>query len=462
MGKTTGFLEFDRALPPKRPVEERIRDYREFDLPWEELRLQEQGARCMDCGVPTCHQGCPLGNLIPDWNDLVYRGDWTRALQELHRTNNFPDVTGRVCPAPCESVCVLGINSPPVAIKTIEKSIIDWGWAEGLVKPELPARQSWKRVAVVGSGPAGLAGAQELARMGHQVTVFEKSDRLGGLLCYGIPDFKMERYVVDRRIQQMIEEGVNFRTSTEVGKDITAKELKKSFDAVLLAGGAQEPRLLGAEVEGRDLGGIHLAMDFLTQQNRRNRGDKLPKGQDILATGKRVLILGGGDTGADCLGTSHRQGAKEIHQFEILPKPKYLKYSSSHEEGGIRKWSVLTKAFRGDNGHVQELSGCEIEWVSGPNGKFQMKEAAGTAFNQPVDLVLLAMGFLGPIKTGMLEQFGVEMNERGAVKRDANYMTSVPGVFTAGDMNRGASLVVWAIWEGREAARCIDEYLARD
>jgi glutamate synthase (NADPH/NADH) small chain len=416
----------------------------------------------MDCGVPLCHQGCPLGNLIPDWNDLVYKGDWAGALQELHRTNNFPDVTGRVCPAPCETVCVLGINAPPVAIKSIEKSIIDWGWAEGVVKPEPAARQTWKRVAVVGSGPAGLAGAQQLARQGHQVTVFEKSDRLGGLLCYGIPDFKMERHIIDRRVEQMVKEGVDFRTSIEVGRDISGQELKKSFDAVLLAGGAQEARLLGPEVEGRDLGGIHLAMDFLTQQNRRNRGEKLDQRQDILATGKRVLILGGGDTGADCLGTSHRQGAKEIHQFEILPKPKVVKSGSSHEEGGIRRWSVMTKAFKGGNGHIQELSGCEVEWVTGANGKFQMKEVSGTAFTQPVDLVLLAMGFLGPIKTGMIEQLGVELNDRGAVKRDANYMTSVPGVFTAGDMNRGASLVVWAIWEGREAARCIDEYLARE
>jgi glutamate synthase (NADPH/NADH) small chain len=461
MGKPTGFMEFQRALPPKRPVADRIRDYREFELPWEEIRLQEQGARCMDCGVPTCHQGCPLGNLIPDWNDLVYRGDWARALEELHRTNNFPDVTGRVCPAPCESVCVLGINEPPVAIKTIEKSIIDFGWSEGWVKAEPPTKHTWKRVAVVGSGPAGLAGAQQLARKGHQVTVFEKNDRLGGLLCYGIPDFKMERHIIDRRIKQMMEEGVVFITNTEVGKDIPAKELLSHFDAVLLAGGAQDARPLAPEVEGRDLGGIYFAMDFLTQQNRRNRGDLVPEEQAILATGRRVLILGGGDTGADCLGTSHRQAAKEIHQFEILPKPSYFKYSSSHEEGGIRRWSVLTKGFRGENGRVKELYGLEVEWVPSPehNGRTQMREIAGTEFSQPVDLVLLAMGFLGPIRSGLLEQLGVEFNERHAVKRDACYMTSVPGVFVAGDMTRGASLVVWAIWEGREAARHMDAYL---
>lgn len=461
MGKITGFLEYERALPPKRPVAERIKDYRELELPWEDIRLQEQGARCMDCGVPTCQQGCPLGNLIPDWNDLVYRGDWRTAIQELHRTNNFPDVTGRVCPAPCEGVCILGINEPPVSIKALEKSIIDLAWEEGWVRPELPARQTWKRIAVVGSGPAGLAGAQQLARKGHQVTLFEKADRIGGLLCYGIPDFKMERHIVDRRVAQMMEEGVVFHTNTEVGRDLPADELRSHFDAVLLAGGAEEARPIAPDVEGRDLAGIHFAMEFLTQQNRRVRGDTVADDIAVLATDKRVVILGGGDTGSDCLGTSHRQGAKEIHQFEILPKPDPLKSSSSHDEGGHRRWNVLTKAFRGDNGRVKALDGCEIEWVPGGNGRPAMKEVPGTEFTLPVDLVLLAMGFLGPVKTGLLEQLGVEFNERGAVKRDAHHMTSVPGVFAAGDIARGASLVVWAIAEGREAAAHIDLYLSQ-
>ncbi|HUJ73457.1 MAG TPA: glutamate synthase subunit beta, partial [bacterium] len=327
MGKITGFLEFGRSKPLRRPVEERLKDYKEFDLPWPEPLLTEQGARCMDCGVPTCHSGCPLGNLIPDWNDLVYRGDWERAIEELHRTNNFPDVTGRVCPAPCEDACVLGINDDPVTIKTIEKSIIDRAFREGWVRPRPPKGQTWKRVAVVGSGPAGLAGAQQLARLGHQVTVFEKSDRPGGLLTYGIPDFKMERYILQRRIEQMRAEGVVFVTGTEVGKDLAAQELRESFDAILLACGAQQARALEASVEGRDLEGIHYAMEFLTQQNRRNFGDAVPQQGAVLATERRVVILGGGDTGADCLGTSHRQRAAQVHQFEILPKPAKLKSS---------------------------------------------------------------------------------------------------------------------------------------
>ncbi|MCH8844428.1 MAG: glutamate synthase subunit beta [SAR324 cluster bacterium] len=463
MGKPTGFLEYERSLPPKRPVIERIKDYREIDLPWEVERFRDQGARCMDCGIPTCHQGCPLGNLIPDWNDLIFRGDWAGALRELHRTNNFPDVTGRVCPAPCETVCILGINEPPVAIKAIEKAIIDRAWQEGWVRPQLPVRQTWKRVAVIGSGPAGLAGAQQLARKGHQVTVFEKADRLGGLLRYGIPDFKMERVIIDRRVEQMGEEGVVFHTDTEVGKDISVEELRTNFDAILLAGGAEDARPLAPDLEGRDLGGIHFAMEYLTQQNRRGAGDSLPPEDDILATGKRVVILGGGDTGADCLGTCHRQGAAEVHQFEILPKPEVLRSGASHEEGGIRRWSVLSKVFHGENGMVRELSGVEVEWLppGEGNGRPMMREVSGTEFTQPVDLVLLAMGFLGPVRAGLPDQMGVEFNERHAIKRDAGYMTTVPGVFVAGDMTRGASLVVWAIWEGREAARCIDEYLSR-
>jgi len=463
MGKPTGFLEAGRAKTTRRPVAERLGDYKEFELPWPEELLGQQGARCMDCGVPTCHTGCPLGNLIPDWNDLVYRGNWERAIEELHRTNNFPDVTGRICPAPCEDVCVLGINDDPVSIKAVEKSIIDRAFREGWIKPRPAKGRTWKRVAVVGSGPAGLAGAQQLARWGHEVTVFERSDRPGGLLTYGIPDFKLERYIIQRRVEQLKAEGVVFVTGTEVGKDLPVAELRSSFDAVLLAGGAGHARPLDADVAGRDLGGIVYAMDFLAQQNRRNFGDPVDPAQSILATGKRVLILGGGDTGADCLGTSHRQRAQEVHQFEILPKPAKLKSSSSHDEGGIRRWSVLTKGFRGEHGQIEELYGAEVEWLppEQPGGRPRMRELPGTEFSQPVDLVLMAMGFLGPVRGGLLTDLGVAFHERGAVARDANYMTSVPGVFVAGDMARGASLVVWAIWEGREAARCMHDFLTR-
>jgi glutamate synthase (NADPH/NADH) small chain len=463
MGKPTGFLEVPRAKRLYRPVEERLKDYREFEQPWQEAELARQGARCMDCGVPTCHGagGCPLGNLIPDWNDLVYRGDWERAIEELHRTNNFPDVTGRVCPAPCEDSCILGINDDPVNIKAIEKSIIDRAFHEGWVKPQPPTAQTWKRVAVVGSGPAGLAAAQQLARLGHQVTVFEKSDRPGGLLMYGIPDFKMERYVILRRVEQMKAEGVVFVLETEVGKDLSVKGLRSSFDAVLLAGGAQQARSLEAGVEGRDLKGIHFAMEFLPQQNRRNFGETIPAEREVLATGKRVVILGGGDTGSDCLGTSHRQGARQVHQFEILPKPAKVKSSSSHEEGGTRRWSVSTQRFVGENGIVKALTGVEVDWLppETPGGRPRMVEKPGTEFTLPVDLVLLAMGFTGPIKQGLLADLGVAFNERGTVQRDESYMTSIPGVFVAGDITRGASLVVWAIWEGREAARYIHRYL---
>ncbi|MDH4121958.1 MAG: glutamate synthase subunit beta [Deltaproteobacteria bacterium] len=460
MGKPTGFLEFERQIPPNRPVAERVKHYHEFEIAWPEENLQVQGARCMDCGVPTCHQGCPLGNLIPDWNDLVYRGQWRQALDELHRTNNFPEVTGRVCPAPCETSCVLGINADPVAIKVIEKAIIERGWKEEWVKPVLPPTQTWKRVAVVGSGPAGLAAAQELARMGHQVTVFEKDDRPGGLLTYGIPDFKLEKHLIFRRVEQLREEGVVFQMNCQVGKDLPAKELLSGFDAVLLAGGAQTPRGLEG-VEGSGLKGVHFAMEFLSQQNRRIQGDTLDPDTALLATKKHVVVIGGGDTGADCVGTSHRQGAAQVTQLEILPKPPSPKVSTSHEEGGERMWSVLTKRFSADaQGRVKELHGVKVAWEPANNGgRPTMVELKGTEFTLKADLVLLAMGFTGPVKEGLLTQLGVAFSERGTVKHDAAHRTSVDKVFVAGDMGRGQSLVVWAIWEGRQAARSIHRFL---
>ncbi len=464
MGKPTGFLEIGRAQGLRRQEDERVKDFREFEIGWPEERLREQGARCMDCGVPTCHGpgGCPLGNLIPDWNDLVYRGDWRHALEELHRTNNFPEVTGRICPAPCEDSCILAIADDPVTIKAIEQAISDRGFLEGWVEPQLPVQKTWKRVAVVGSGPAGLAAAQQLTREGHMVTVFEKADRPGGLLTYGIPDFKLEAEVVSLRIEQMQTEGVVFTLDTEVGKDLSGTDLRASFDAVLLAGGAQQPRGLEPRMEGRDLDGIHFALEYLTQQNRRNFGDTVPKGEAILATNKRVVVLGGGDTGSDCVGTAHRQGAFEVHSFELLPKPEKVKLSSSHQEGGERRWSVLTKGFRGEGGRVKELYGVEVEWLppQKPGGQHVMEEKPGTEFTQPVDLVLLAMGFTGPTKEGLLTELGVDFTERGAVRRDGCHMTNLPGVFTAGDMARGPSLVVWAIAEGRQAAAEIHRYLA--
>ena len=462
MGKPTGFLEFTRAGSLRRTIVDRVKDFREFEISWPDDRLNEQAARCMDCGVPTCNTGCPVNNLIPDWNDTVYGKDWKRALRELHRTNNFPDITGRICPAPCEDVCILGINDDPVSIKAIEKAIVEKGWQEGWIKPRPATNQTWKRVAVVGSGPAGLAAAQELARMGHMVTVFERDDRPGGLLTYGIPDFKLEMEVVERRVLQMREEGVVFTLNTEVGKDLPTDQLQANFDAVVLAGGAMQARGLADDVQGRDLKGIYPAMAFLTQQNRRGAGEEIPESDAILATNKRVVVLGGGDTGADCVGTSHRQGALDVHSFELLPKPAKVKYATSHEEGGHRRWGVLTKGFTGDDqGNVKELHAVEVEWLppEQPGGRPVMKEVPGTEFSQPVDLVLLAMGFLGPRREGLLTDLGVEFNERGAVKRDEDYMTSVPGVFVAGDMTRGASLVVWAIREGRDAALGVHRYL---
>jgi glutamate synthase (NADPH/NADH) small chain len=466
MGKDTGFKEYARELPARRPVSERINDYLEIYQEFPVDKVQVQGARCMDCGVPFCHNGCPLNNIIPDWNDLVYKNRWRDAIRMLHATNNFPEFTGRICPAPCEAACVLGINEPPVTIKVIERTIIDRAWKEGWIKPELPEKRTGKKVAVIGSGPAGLAAAQQLNRAGHRVTVFEKNDRLGGLMRYGIPDFKMEKHHLDRRTGQMSAEGVEFRVNAHVGGNVSVDDLRAEYDALLLAGGAEAPRDL--PVPGRDLKGIHYAMDFLPQQNKRVAGDLLDTRQDILATGKRVVIIGGGDTGADCLGTSHRQKAKSIMQFEIMPKPPderatstpwplwplMLRQESSHEEGGERVWAIATEKFVGNGkGEVKELHTIQV----GPPPKFE--KIAGTQKVIEADLVLLAMGFTGPVRSGMIEQLGVELDERGNVKTGDDYHSTVPGVFAAGDMRRGQSLVVWAIAEGRKAARCVDEWL---
>lgn len=466
MGKPTGFMEYQRESFGRRPVEERVRDWFEVYVPLPEDRVRKQGARCMDCGVPFCHTGCPLTNLIPDWNDLVYKGRWREAIRELHATNNFPEFTSRICPAPCESACVLGINEPPVSIKSIERAIIDRAWAEGWILPEPPLERTGKRVAVVGSGPAGLAAAQQLARKGHLVTVFEKADRIGGLLRYGIPDFKMEKHHIDRRMAQMEAEGVTFRTRCHVGVDVTVEELRKQFHAIVLAGGAEQPRDL--RVPGRELKGIHFAMEFLPLNNRRNAGDEIPAGEWISAAGKNVIIIGGGDTGADCLGTSIRHGAKSIRQFEIMPMPPderspqtpwplwpyQLRSETSHEEGGERIWSISTLEFLGDeNGHVRALRTTRV----GPPPKFE--PLPGTEEVYEAELVLLAMGFTGPVRNGLLEQLGVEFDARGNVKSDERFMTSVPGVFAAGDARRGQSLVVWAIAEGRKAAEGVHEWL---
>lgn len=466
MGKVTGFLEYTREMPQRRPVAERINDYFEVYQPFPDEAVQRQAARCMDCGVPFCHTGCPVNNIIPDWNDLVYRDRWRDAIRVLHSTNNFPEFTGRICPAPCEAACVLGINEPPVTIKQIEKAIVEHAWKQGWIRPEPPLFRTGKKIAVIGSGPAGLAAAQQLNRAGHTVTVLEKEDRIGGLLRYGIPDFKMEKWVLERRLQQMEAEGVEFVTKAHVGVTYPVEDLRKNFDAILIAIGAEQPRDL--PVPGRQLKGIHFAMGFLPQQNRRVAGDSIPASQAILATGKRVVIIGGGDTGADCLGTCHRQKAKSVIQFEIMPKPPeerspqtpwplwplQLRQESSHEEGGLREWSVATTRFSGDeHGHVKKLHAIRV----GPPPKFE--PLPGTEFELDVDLVLLAMGFTGPVRNGLVEQLGLDLDGRGNIKSDNNYMSSVPGVFTAGDARRGQSLVVWAISEGRKAARAIDVYL---
>jgi glutamate synthase (NADPH/NADH) small chain len=471
MGKITGFIEIHRSKPKARPVGERIKDWKEVYYPVEESQSRDQGARCMDCSIPFCHQGCPLGNLIPDWNDLVYRNRWESAIERLHATNNFPEWTGRLCPAPCESSCVLGINDDPVTIKGIELSIIEHAFDEGWVAPQLPLRRTGKRVAVVGSGPAGLAAAQQLNRAGHRVTVFERDDRIGGLLRYGIPEFKMEKRYLDRRLRQLEAEGVIFRTKMHVGVNLPVKVLQAEYDAILLTGGACQARDL--PIPGRQLNGIHYAMEYLTLQNRRNEGDLIPDDQCISAEGKRVVIIGGGDTGADCLGTVHRQGARSVHQFELLPKPpvsrapgnpwpewaQIFRVSSAHEEGGERVYSVSTKSFTGDeSGHVTQLHGVEVE-LRKQDGRMTFVEKPGTEFSMDVDLVLLAMGFTGPERPGMLEELGVRLTDRGNVWTDAQWQTSVSGVFAAGDMQRGQSLIVWAIAEGRSAARGIDLHL---
>lgn len=470
MGKVTGFLEVDRKEIEYEDPAERLTNYREFVKPLPEEALKKQASRCMDCGIPYCHNGCPVNNIIPEWNNLVYESDWKTALEVLHSTNNFPEFTGRICPAPCEASCVLNIDDAPVTIKSIECAIVDRGWKEGWVTPQVPEKKTSKKVAVVGSGPAGMAAAQQLARAGHSVTLFEKNDRVGGLLRYGIPDFKMEKHHINRRVKQMEAEGVEFRTNTEVGVTVSMESLQDNYDAVVMSGGAEKPRLL--EIPGADLEGIHPAMKFLTQQNKRVAGDDemraAPDGT-ISATDKHVIVIGGGDTGSDCVGTSNRQGAASVTQIEIMPKPPEkenkalswpdwplkLRTSSSHEEGVERDWSILTKRALGDNGKVEGLECVRVEWIDG-----QMKEVEGSEFTLKADLIFLAMGFLGPRSKGLVEQANVDLDERGNVAANVvNYATSQDGVFACGDMRRGQSLVVWAIREGRQCARSVDLHL---
>lgn len=471
MGKPTGFKEYDRELPQKRPVQERINDYKEIYRPFPKAKAKRQAARCMDCGVATCISGCPLGNLIPDWNDAVYRGLWQEAIERLHATNNFPEFTGRLCPAPCEEACVLSLNEPAVTIEQIEKEIIEHAFAQGWIQPHPPMQRSAKKVAVVGSGPSGLACAQQLNRAGHTVTVFEREDRIGGLLRYGIPDFKMDKGVIDRRLDILKTEGINFKTGKHVGVDVTLEDLKV-FDAVVLCLGATIPRDL--PLPGRDLNGIHYAMEFLTQQNRLNAGDApLPEKDRISATGKHVIVIGGGDTGSDCVGTCNRQKAKSITNFEAVampslqrpehqPWPYYpmrLRTTSSHEEGVERYWSILTTEFVGDGKNVQKLTTVDINMAPQPEGPPKFEEIPDTRRQWPADLVLLAIGYTGPETNTIADQFGLTKTAAGAIATDDNYMTHVPGIFSAGDAHRGQSLIVWAISEGREAARAVDMYL---
>ena len=470
MGKETGFLELDRQDRTYADPKERLNHYKEFVIPHAEPALRAQASRCMNCGIPYCHNGCPVNNIIPDWNHLVYEGDWRQALEVLHSTNNFPEFTGRICPAPCEASCTLNIVDQPVTIKSIECAIVDKGWDQGWIVPQVPEKRTGKTVAVVGSGPAGMACAQQLARAGHSVTVFEKNDRIGGLLRYGIPDFKLEKHLINRRLVQMEAEGVQFRTSTEVGVTISVAALKENFDAVVLSGGAEEPRRL--EIPGAELSGVRLAMEFLTQQNKRNAGDDevraAPRGT-LSAAGKHVVVIGGGDTGSDCVGTSNRQGAASVTQIEIMPKPPEkedklltwpdwpmkLRTSTSHEEGVDRDWAILTRRVIGQDGQVTGLECVRVEWVDG-----RMQEVADSTFTLKADLIFLAMGFTGPRKQGLLDQAGVDLDARGNVAANViDYRTSDPQIFACGDMRRGQSLVVWAIREGRQAARAVDEVL---
>ncbi len=476
MGKPTGFMEHERLDQGYQPAADRVVHYREFLIPLSDTDLSTQGARCMDCGIPYCHQGCPVANLIPDWNDLVYRSDWRAAIEVLHATNNFPEFTGRICPAPCEAACTLNLHDSPVTIKTIECAIIDKAWEQGWIQPQISKEKTRKRVAVVGSGPAGLACAQQLARAGHSVELCERQDRIGGLLRYGIPDFKLDKRLIDRRMAQMRAEGVEFRTNLHVGVDIPARQLVEDYDAVVLAGGSEQPRDL--EIPGRDLKGVHFAMDFLRSNSKRVQGVYVPDFEFISAEGKQVVVIGGGDTGSDCIGTANRHGAKSVTQLEILPRPpeqedkgltwpdwpNKLRTSSSQEEGCERKWSVLTKEFVDDGkGQVKALNCVKVEWNKDATGCWQMSEIAGSEFSLEADLVTLAMGFVHPAHEGMLQELGVELDGRGNVKGSTEgpdaYHTSIDGVFTAGDMRRGQSLVVWAIREGRQCARAVDEWL---
>ncbi len=473
MGDVKGFMKHDRKDFKKEPIPERLKHWKEFYKPMPEEDLRNQGARCMDCGVPFCQSGCPIGNIIPDWNDLVYNNRWEEAIERLHKTNNFPEFTGRICPAPCENACVLAINQNPVTIKNIEVSIIEKAYEKGWIKPQPPRHRTGKKVAVVGSGPAGLACADQLNKLGHKVTVYEKNEVIGGLMTLGIPDFKCEKWVVERRIKRMHQEGVIFKTKVHVGLDVSAKELKEKNDALVLCGGAEDSREL--PIPGRDLEGIYQAMHYLPQQNRRGLGQTIDPKISVTAEGKRVVILGGGDTGSDCLGTANRQGAVWVKQYELLPRPPderapdnpwpnwafVYRKSTSHEEGVEQDYAINTKKFTGENGKLKRLHAVRLEF--GPKdpqtGRSPMKEILGSEFEVEVDMVLLAMGFLGPVKKGMLEELGVELDARGNVKHDQNKMTTVPGVFTAGDMARGQSLVVWAIQEGRAAAEGVHAYL---
>jgi glutamate synthase (NADPH/NADH) small chain len=470
MGKITGFLELQRIQEVAQPVQQRVRHWREFILTLTEDAASKQGARCMDCGIPFCQSGCPVNNIIPDWNDLVYRHQWKQALDVLHSTNNFPEFTGRVCPAPCEAACTLNINDDPVGIKSIEHFIIDKGYEEGWVVPQLPKHKTGRRVAVVGSGPAGMACAQQLARAGHDVVLFEKADRIGGLLRYGIPDFKMEKHLIDRRMAQMSLEGVTFRPGVDVGVDVDPATLLEEFDAIALTGGAEQPRDL--PIPGRDLAGVHFAMEFLPQQNRVVAGDVVA--DQIVAGGKHVVVIGGGDTGSDCVGTSNRQGAASVNQFELLPQPPEvenkplvwpywpikLRTSTSHEEGCDRDWAVATKRFEGRDGTVEKLVAARVQWEKDGTGATRMVEVPGSEFEMKADLVLLAMGFTGPVHAGLLERLAVARDARSNVKATTDdYRTSVDKVFAAGDMRRGQSLVVWAIREGRQCAHAVDAFL---